>query len=68
MKIVEATLIMPVTCLIITALIGLMMSFYGELNDQIEANEVLRDKIYETREVTVIRIRDGFTEAAGQIS
>ncbi|MGN0735416.1 MAG: hypothetical protein ACI4LP_06360 [Anaerovoracaceae bacterium] len=68
MKIVEATLIMPVTCLIITALIGLMMSFYDELNDQIEANEVLRDKIYETREVTVIRIRDGFTEAAGQIS
>ena len=49
MKIVEATLIMPVTCLIITALIGLMMSFYGELNDQIEANEVLRDKIYETK-------------------
>ena len=68
MKIVEATLIMPVTCLIVTALIGLMMSFYDELNAQIEANEVLRDKIYETREVTVIRIRDGFTEAAGQIS
>lgn len=68
MKIVEATLIMPVTCLIITALIGLMMSFYDELNAQIEANAVLRDKIYETREVTVIRVRDGFTEAAGQIS
>lgn len=68
MKIVEATLIMPVTCLIITALIGLMMSFYDELNAQIEANAVLRDKLYETREVTVIRVRDGFTEAAGQIS
>ncbi len=68
MKIVEATLIMPVTCLIITALIGLMMSFYDELNAQIEANAALRDKIYETREVTVIRVRDGFTEVVGQIS
>ena len=65
MKIVEATLIMPVTCLIITALIGLMMSFYDELNAQIESNAVLRDKIYETREVTVIRVRDRLTEVAG---
>ena len=64
MKIVETTLIMPVTCLIIIALIGMMMSFYDELNAQIESNGVLRDKIYETREVTVIRLRDGFTEAA----
>ncbi|MCI7619249.1 MAG: hypothetical protein MST07_07540 [Firmicutes bacterium] len=68
MKIVEATLIMPVTCLIITALIGLMMSFYDELNAQIESNAVLRDKIYETREVTVIRVRDRLTEVAGQMS
>ena len=68
MKIVEATLIMPVTCLIITALIGLMMSFYDELNGQIESNAVLRDKIYETREVTVIRVRDRLTEVAGQMS
>ena len=68
MKIVEATLIMPVTCLIITALIGLMMSFYDELNAQIESNAVLRDKIYETREVTVIRVRDRITEVAGQMS
>ena len=68
MKIVEATLIMPVTCLIITALIGLMMSFYDELNAQIESNAVLRDKIYETREVTVIRVRDRLTEVAEQMS
>ena len=68
MKIVEATLIMPVTCLFITALIGLMMSFYDELNAQIESNAVLRDKIYETREVTVIRVRDRLTEVAGQMS
>lgn len=58
MKIVEATLLMPLTCLIIIALIGLMMNFYGELDKQISDNAVKRGKIYEVREVTVIRIRD----------
>ena len=58
MKIVEATLIMPLTCLIIIALMGLMMNFYSELDRQISENAVRRDEIYEVREVTVIRIRD----------
>ena len=58
MKIVEATLLMPLTCLIIIAVIGLMMEFYSELDRQISDNAVRRDKIYEVREVTVIRIRD----------
>ena len=58
MKIVEATMIMPLTCLIIIALIGLMMNFYSELDRQISENAVRRDEIYEIREVTVIRIRD----------
>ena len=58
MKIVEATLIMPATCLILIALIGLIMNFYTELNTQISENPALREGIYETREVTVIRIRD----------
>ena len=58
MKMVEATLIMPVTCLIIIALIGLMMTFYFELNDQISENSIKRDRLYEDREVTEIRLRD----------
>ena len=58
MRIVEATMIMPLTCLIIIALIGLMMNFYSELDRQISENAVRRDEIYEVREVTVIRIRD----------
>lgn len=62
MKFVEATLIMPVTCLIVTALIGLMMSFYMELDRQISENAARRDEIYETREVSVIRLRDSLTE------
>ena len=62
MKFVEATLIMPVTCLIVTALIGLMMSFYMELDRQISENAARRHEIYETREVSVIRLRDSITE------
>lgn len=58
MKIVEATMIMPLTCLIIIALMGLMMNFYSEVDRQISENAVRRDEIYEIREVTVIRIRD----------
>ena len=58
MKIVEATMIMPLTCLIIIALMGLMMNFYSGLDRQISENAVRRDEIYEVREVTVIRIRD----------
>ena len=58
MKMVEATLIMPVTCLIIIALIGLMMTFYFELNHQIDENSIKRDRLYEDREVTEIRFRD----------
>ncbi len=58
MKIIEATLVMPVTCLIIVGLIGLMMTFYNELIVQIEEHEVERNNIYQTREVTYIRIYD----------
>ena len=58
MRIVEATMIMPLTCLIIIALMGLMMNFYSELDRQISENAVRRDEIYEVREVTVVRIRD----------
>ena len=58
MKIVEATLLMPLTCLIIIAVMGLMMEFYSELDRQISDNAVRRHKIYEVMEVTVSRIRD----------
>lgn len=53
---------MPVTCLIFIALMGLMMTFYGELNLQIRENAAKRDQMYKTREVTVIRLRDCLTD------
>lgn len=42
MRIVEATLIMPLTILITAALITLMMSFYMELGKQIETHDAKR--------------------------
>lgn len=35
-----------------------MMTFYCELNDQISENSIKRDRLYEDREVTEIRLRD----------
>ena len=42
MKIVEATLLMPLTCLIIIAVIGLMMEFYSELDLPVGADCLFR--------------------------
>lgn len=48
MKIVEATILMPMTILIIISLIGLMMTFYDRLEKQTESHEKMRNEIYET--------------------
>ena len=58
MKIVEATLLMPLTCLIMISLIGLGMFFFNELNLLIEENAVKDEKIYKIREVSIIRTYD----------
>ncbi len=48
MKIVEATILIPVTVLIIISLIGLMMTFYDRLEKQTESHLKMRNEIYET--------------------
>ncbi len=66
MKIVEATLVMPVTCIILVSLIGLMMVFYNNLLQQTVKNAEELTGIYENREVVYIRTYDrlehGFAE------
>lgn len=51
MKIVEATLTVPLTILIMVSLIGLFMTFFTVLTDQIEEHDAYRAKTYETLEV-----------------
>lgn len=58
MRIIEATLIMPLTLLITAALIGLMMNFYEDLDKQIERHMEERKEIYKVSETVAIRLQD----------
>lgn len=55
MKIIEATLILPLTCLIMIALIGFAMTFHTDLTNQVSKHEEDRAQIYSVKETTVIR-------------
>ncbi len=64
MRFVEASLIMPLTLLITSALIALMMGFYSDLGEQIEAHgEELKD-VYKVSETVGIRVQDRIAYAA----
>ena len=62
MKMIEATMIFPITCLILIALISLIMHFYKGLEKQTAEHDVDRIGIYETREVTKVRLYDVITQ------
>ena len=47
MKVVEATILIPLTILIIIGLIGLMMTFYDRLEKQTESHAEMRNEISE---------------------
>ncbi len=51
MKMAEAALTVPLTILIMVSLIGLMMSFYSELADQVAEHDAYRSETYESFEV-----------------
>lgn len=61
MRIIEASLIMPLTFLIISALIALMMSYYSDLGTQIEAHRVEIKEVYKVSETIGIRLQDRIT-------
>lgn len=64
MRFVEASLIMPLTLLITSALIALMMGFYSDLGEQIETHgEELKD-VYKVSETVGIRVQDRIAYAA----
>lgn len=66
MKFVEASLIFPVTCLIMAALITLTMQFYQELDLQIQCHDAERDELFRPAEIHRIRIQDQVYKAIGQ--
>ena len=48
MKMVEATILIPLTILIIMAMIGIMMTFYSNLGKAADTHREARGSIYET--------------------
>ena len=58
MKWIEASLIFPLTCLLMAALIALMMQFYQDLDRQITRHDAERGKVFQPAEVHRIRVQD----------
>ena len=57
---IEAAMVLPATILILSALICLIIQFYVNLTVQIAANAEERDRLYETSEVSLLRLMDTF--------
>ena len=58
MKFIEATLLFPLTCLIMIALITLMLQFYQELSIQIMTHDETRYQMFSPMESNWIRLQD----------
>lgn len=59
-------MVLPVTVLILAALIGLLMTFYISLTEQIETHGAEREKLYERNEVQALRLKETLQGAAGE--
>ena len=66
-QMVEATMVLPLTILIMAALIGLMMTFFIRLTDQVEVNAQERQKLYEKEETGIIRLHDRIRDAGEEV-
>ena len=51
-------MVMPLTVLIMAALIGLMMHFFGTFSEQVEDHAAQRNDSYEVQETDSIRLWD----------
>lgn len=58
MKFIEATLLFPLTFLIMLALIALMMQFYQALSMQIKTHDENRYQIFTAMESNWLRLQD----------
>lgn len=67
-QIVEATMVLPLTVLILAALICQLMTFHGNLARQIEVHKAAREELYHTKEVTILRMKDSLKQAAGEVA
>ncbi len=68
MRIVEASLVVPLTILIMAALIGLMMSLYAEFGEQLDRHTEELEKLYSVSETAYIRAYDKLSVVAEKSS
>ena len=61
-------MVLPLTVLILAALVGLLMTFYITLTEQIKTHEQEREKLYEQNEVHVLRMKDNLNAAGEALS
>lgn len=61
-------MVLPLTVLIMTALIGLMLAFYTDLTEQTEEYEKQRSRIYEMQEMDIVRLHDRLRDAGKEVS
>ena len=61
-------MVLPVTILIFSALVCLMMTFYIKLTEQIDEHAAQRDELYQTQEVMILRMKDRLSHAAGEVT
>ena len=66
MKFVEASLVVPLTCLILAALIALMMQFYQDLDRQIAQHDTDRSQVFQPTEMHRVRLQDRILQTVGQ--
>ena len=61
-------MVLPVTILIFSALVCLMMTCYINLTEQIEEHAVQRDELYQTQEIMILRMKDSLFHAAEEVT
>ena len=60
-------MVLPVTILIMAALISLMITFFAELQEQATLHAEERNQLYQTQETYTIRIRDRIRDAGEEV-
>lgn len=60
-------MVLPVTILIIMALIVLLLNFYTDFAKQVADHDERRSEMYETKEISIMRMKVSASQAADKL-
>lgn len=60
-QIAEAAMVLPVTILIFSGLVCILISFYVNLTEQIAEHAAERAELYQSCEISILRIKDSLS-------